>query len=408
MTLHTPGTARGARRPAKRARLFIEGTPLVSTKLSGVGTVLLETLRALDDDAYRDRYDIRVFVPADERTHLGRYSFTNVKVVSLPLPHSAFGFLSRIPLRFPIDLLLGRGVYVFPNFRNWSLARSRSITYIHDVCFVVHPEFVPPAHQRYLAQNVGRWLRRTDAVVAVSHSAADEIVQYLGVPREKVAVVVNAVNAAEFAPAAQAEVDAVREKYGLDRYFLALGSIEPRKNLVTLVRAFTETGLTDGTTLFLVGGDGWLNEGVYEAIDVAVAAGYDVRVSDRYVPTAELPALLTGSIALVQASWHEGFGLPVVEALACGAPVIASDIPALREAAGGSPAVSFFDPSDVDALRNLLVTHAAAAALPAADGAAAVGDVAAARSADPAPTVTRQWTAAAADLLAVAHRVWRR
>jgi glycosyltransferase involved in cell wall biosynthesis len=265
--------------------------------------------------------------------------------------------LSRLPFGIPLDLLLGTGDYIFPNFRNWPLLFSKSYTYIHDACFAVFPEYVEEKNRAYLNKYMSMWLKRTDKILTVSESAKKEIQQYLDQPDDRVTVVGNAVNQEEFFPRSYDEVLKVREKYGLgENYFLYLGNIEPRKNLTTLVTAYgSQSDLRESTELFLVGGDGWLNDDIYSAIDDARKRGYKIIKNKSYVPDKDIPALMTGAQALVQPSWHEGFGLAVIQALACGTPSICSDIPGLRNAiAGNEHVVTLFDPHNVDDLSEIL------------------------------------------------------
>lgn len=328
-----------------RIRLFVDATALAASRLTGVGRVLLATLRAMDDEAFAARVEVVLFAPRDEIPALRTYRFEHLRLRAVPVPHRVFGLLSRTP--FPIDLLLGRGVYFFPNFRNWGLGRSRGITFVHDACYAVHPELVPEDRRRFLQANVPRWLRRSALVATGTASAAAELADPIGVAPSRIRVLPTTVAADFFRPAAEAAVAAVRERHGLGRYLLFLGSIEPRKNVAALVRAYAAAERPEAHTLLLVGGDGWDNADVDAAIAAARSAGADVRRPTAYVTDAELPALLTGADALALTSWHEGFGLPVLEALACGTRVIAADIPGIHDAArGNEDAVDFVDPSD--------------------------------------------------------------
>ncbi len=344
---------------AKKVRIYIEATPLVGSHLSGVGHVLLETLNALDGDSYALNYDIRIFVPYDEKVSIQRYSFKNIKTVFLPFPHKFLSLFSRMRYAPPLDLFLGKGVYVFPNFRNWTLLSSKSLTYIHDVCFMIHPEFVQERNRNYLRKYVNLWSSRADTIVAISETTKKEITSYLSIPTSKIVTIKNAVDTSLFYPRSEAEVNDIKARYKLGNYFLFLGNIEPRKNLVTLIRAFAQTSLRDDVSLFIVGGDGWLNEDVFEAIKYAKAKGFDVRKNESYVPDEDLPALMSAAQAIVQPSFHEGFGLPVLQAMACGRPVICADISGLREVAKhGGDMVSFFEPNDDVRLSKLLESYA--------------------------------------------------
>jgi len=374
----------------KKQKIFIEATPLTNTHLSGVGQVVLETIRAFDNDVYRDEYDIRAFVPFDEKEKMSKYTFRNIKIVSLPFPHKFLSLFARLPVAVPLDLVLGRGLYIFPNFRNWNLAFSRSVTYIHDVCFAIYPEYVQPRNLNFLKKYINMWIGRTNRIITVSHTSKKEVNEYLNVPTDTIDVIENTIDTTFYSPQDAKEVARVKQLYDLDNYLLFIGNIEPRKNLTTLIDAFEKAEIKKPTTLFIVGGDGWLNDKIYKKIDHAVSLGLDVRKNASYIPDEDLPGLLTGANALILPSWHEGFGLPALQAVACGTKAICADIPALRELSGKYETVfDFFDPSNSEALAQLLYTYADKKVLT-----------------KPA-NITRTWRDATDELLVVSQRMKR-
>jgi len=331
---------------AARGRLLVDATALTAPRLTGVGRVLLGILRALDTDEVAARAEVLLVVPASEAPALERFGFRRLRVRPVWLPRRLWSALTRLPAP-GIDLLLGRGGYFFPNFRSWPLARSRSLTFVHDVCFAVLPELVPRERREMLAREVPRWLGRTDLVLTGTPSSAREITTSLGVDARRVRVLPTTVDVELFHPRSTAEVDRVRAAQSLGRYLLFVGSIEKRKNLATLVDAYAAAERPAGHTLLLVGGDGWDNADVHAAVARAVASGADVRFASGYVPDEDLPALLTGADAVAMPSWHEGFGLPALEAVCCGSPVLAADIPGLRDAlAGREEDAVFVAPAD--------------------------------------------------------------
>lgn len=340
----------------KRTNVFIEATPLISDKMSGVGHVLLETIRALDTEENVKKYAIYTFLPWNERHKLERFGFKYIQLKTLPFHHKFFSLFARMSWSPPIDLFLGKGVYIFPNFRNWPLFLSPSITYIHDVCFAIEPNFVEERNLRFLQKYTQLWVKRTNLIGTVSESSKNEIIKYLGVAKDRIEVLPNAIDSTVFYPQPKTVVEAMRQKYNLGKkYVLYLGNIEPRKNLDTLVRAFSKSTMVSDTELFVIGGDGWRNDAIYEEIERAKDTGAKIKKNDHYVPDEDLPGLITGARLLVQPSWHEGFGLAVMQALACGTPVICSDIPSLHEVADiYKDKVTFFDPANDDELTKAL------------------------------------------------------
>lgn len=315
-----------------RTKLYFEATSIVPEKRSGIGHALLEILRELDKDKYKNKYEIVAFTPLKEGAALKGFQFRNIKVKQLPFTHRFLSLFSMLRYSVPLDFFLGRGVYIFPNYRNFTLFSSTSITFIYDVCYLLHPEYVQPKNLAYLRANMKKWLLRADSIVTSSRTSKKEIVEYLGVQPDKISVVPLGVDGNIFYPRDAKEQEEVRNKYDLKgEYFLFVGSIEPRKNLAFVVRAFSSSAHLKPYTLFLVGGDGWLNDDIYKEIDKARKKGFKIVKNKEYVPDEDIPALMSGSRGVLLPSHHEGFGLSAIQADACHVPVIASDIPVLRE-----------------------------------------------------------------------------
>ena len=157
---------------------------------------------------------------------------------------------------------------------------------------------------------------------------------------------------ARFNPARDAaSIDAAAARYGLPkRYVLAVGTLEPRKNLTTLLRAFARlregSAVDPAVGLVIAGARGWLDDPIFEAVQ---SLGLERAVNfPGFVDDDDLPALYQGAELFVFPSLHEGFGLPLLEAMACGVPVVASNASALPEVAGG--AALLVDPHDAEAL----------------------------------------------------------
>ncbi len=218
---------------------------------------------------------------------------------------------------------------------------------VHDMIFKLFPEHQKPLNFWYLNATMPLYCRRADAVITVSESSKRDIVTHYGLDPAKVTVVYEAA-APEFAPASLARVDEVRRRYGLpDRYLIHVGTIEPRKNLTRLVEALQrlrDEGLT--IPLVVAGGKGWLYDEFFRRLEELEMR--DTVHFPGYVPSADLPALYSGATAAVMSSVYEGFGLPVLEAMACGTPVVSSQASSLPEF--GGEAARYFDPYDVEAM----------------------------------------------------------
>jgi anaerobic magnesium-protoporphyrin IX monomethyl ester cyclase len=228
-----------------------------------------------------------------------------------------------------------------------------SVVTIHDMSLTLFPRYHPVRRVLLHRPLVDLSAPRANAIITHSHSAKRDIVRLYGVDEARVHPV-HLAAAPEFAPAADPQrLEEVRWRYGLpDRFILYVGTIEPRKNLPRLLSAFAARRRSGGLKHALVcaGPYGWRARDVARRV-AALGIGSAVHFLG-YVPIADLPALYHLSDLFVFPSLYEGFGLPVVEAMACGTPVLAGRTGALAEVAGD--AAEFVDPSDTDAIGEAL------------------------------------------------------
>lgn len=237
-------------------------------------------------------------------------------------------------LRRPMDALVGPAClfhateHLLPPFRNLP-----SVFTLHDLVFRLYPETHMPLNRWFLTLMMPRFLRRADAVIAISECTRQDAIRWYRVPEERIHVVYEGVDA-RFRPAPLERVAAVRARYRLpDRFILYVGTIEPRKNLPTLFAAYRSL-LERWPDLGLVvaGRPGWLTEGTFRALR---ELGLEERVQFLgHVPDEDLPALYSAAAVFAFPSLYEGFGLPPLEAMACGTPVVVSDAAALPEIVG--------------------------------------------------------------------------
>jgi len=214
------------------------------------------------------------------------------------------------------------------------LGPVRAVVTVYDLSFEHFPDRLPAARRWYLRLLGRRTAARAARVIAISHSTARDLAATWGVPPERIDVAAPGV-AARFRPLPLAEVAAFRAREGLpERFFLTLGTLEPRKNLPLLLRAYARLPEADraAAPLLLAGAEGWMVDEVRRALETPALRGTVRRVG--YVPDADLPLWYNAASWFVYPSLFEGFGLPIVEALACGTPVLAADTSALPEALG--------------------------------------------------------------------------
>ncbi|PKO22871.1 MAG: glycosyltransferase family 1 protein [Chloroflexi bacterium HGW-Chloroflexi-1] len=222
---------------------------------------------------------------------------------------------------------------------------------VHDLIFRRLPEHHKPLNRWYLNLTLPLFCRRATHVIAVSEQTRRDLISTYHLPPEKITVIQEAADP-RFRPQPPETVAMVQARYSLpDRYVLFVSTIEPRKNLIRLLAAFERVhaaGLTDA--LVIVGKRGWLYDDFFAALERSPAR--QAVIFPGYVPDADLPAVYGGSQVCAFPSLFEGFGLPVLEAMACGAPVVCSNTSSLPEVAGD--AALLVDPLDIDAIADTL------------------------------------------------------
>ncbi len=226
----------------------------------------------------------------------------------------------------------------------------RSVATVHDLGYLHFPQAHRAPARMYLDLST-RWnVRAARRVVADSNATREDLIRFYGVPSDKIHVVYPAINTHRIHRVSDAdEIARVRARHGIaEAYLIAVGVLQPRKNLFRLIEAFSKLG--DEYQLVIVGRKGWLYESIFAKVEELQLLPR-VKFLD-YVPLDDLLALYSGARLCVYPSLYEGFGFPVLEAQACGAPVACSNTSSLPEV--GGDAVEYFDPSDVQAIRDTL------------------------------------------------------
>jgi glycosyltransferase involved in cell wall biosynthesis len=236
--------------------------------------------------------------------------------------------------------LLHAPVFVGPLF-----APCPMVVTIHDLSFIRFPELFRATNRIYLTVMTRLSARRARRLIAVSAHAASESAELLGVPRDRIDVVYHGVDP-RFRPLPDDTIAAFRQEQEVpEQFVLFVGTLEPRKNLSRLMEAFARVQ-DKQTMLVLVGGKGWLYNDLFAKVE---DLGLENNVVfTGYVPNEDLPLWYNAATVLAYPSLYEGFGLPVLEAQACGTPVLTSNVSSLPEAAGD--AGMLVDPYHVEAI----------------------------------------------------------
>jgi glycosyltransferase involved in cell wall biosynthesis len=221
-----------------------------------------------------------------------------------------------------------------------------SIVTVHDLAFMRFPEQVTKKRYQYLSRTLAASVKRASRVITVSESTKRDIVELIEAAPAKISVTPLGVDE-RFRRLDQDAIEVFRQQAGIERPFvLFVGTLEPRKNLARLIEAFALIANDVPHDLFVIGPEGWLTSGIYETAERLRERG---RVQLRgFVPDGQLPVWYSACDLFAFPSLYEGFGLPALEAMACGAPVVASGTSSLPEITGD--AGINVDPTDVEAI----------------------------------------------------------
>ncbi|MDB5165262.1 MAG: group 1 glycosyl transferase [Candidatus Saccharibacteria bacterium] len=340
-----------------RKKVFFDALPLAATRQSGIGKVTEETIRALCRNEYfLAKHELIGFVPLGKRNILvEKFKDLPVKIVTIPVPNKIQEIFLRTKTMPPLDLILGRGTYLFFNYRNFPLLKSQSVTYVYDLGFIDFPQFAEKRNRKYLTKYIQRWTNRTDIIVTISQYSKSRIRELLNVEAGKIEVIYCGVDSV--VEPAKNITENILLKYGLSKnYLLFVGNIEPRKNLTGLVEGFSKTSqkIKEDYQLVIIGADGWSNGEIYDAIELARKNGCQIIIPERFVTDKELVSIRSQASAVISTSFYEGFSIPPLEALAQHVPIALSNI-AVHTELYEDRAV-FFDPYDANDIAKGITT----------------------------------------------------
>lgn len=244
-------------------------------------------------------------------------------------------------------------IYHSPNFY-LPPAVERCVATFHDLSVFTWPQCHPPERVRFMQKELLLTLKRASVLITDSEFTRKELAAYFGLPLETV-FTARLASSGDFYPREHDELAQRLDKYGLEpgKYCLFTGSVEPRKNIATLLDAYERlpSGLRAHYPLVISGFKGWVSETLYQRFDAARQQGWLHYLG--YTSSADLPYLFSGAKSFLFPSLYEGFGLPVLEAMASGVPVVCSDSSSLPEVVGDCALMC--QPQDTDTLSQLIL-----------------------------------------------------
>jgi glycosyltransferase involved in cell wall biosynthesis len=312
----------------------------------GIGSYIRNLLEALARHPESQRYRFRVYLRrADRETYVAPSS--NFETAVEDAPGYSLSEITRFAWRLWRDRLdlFHATHYVLP-----PLPRGRAVVTIHDIIHLLYPQFLPNRLAHFYARiMIRRALDRANRIITVSYNTKRDLLEHFGVVGDRVEVIYNGVSPAFQPDVPESERQRVEARYGLARpYLLFLGGEKPHKNVQNVLRAFAQARRQHGLPHELVlAGPLPKDTARLEALVAALDLGQSVK-RPGIVEDADLPGLYAGADAFLYPTLYEGFGLPVIEAMSCGVPVLTSSNSALREIAGGF--AYLVDPMDVEAI----------------------------------------------------------
>ena len=323
---------------SRRIKVIIDGEVLIHPHFSGIGHYTLELLKALDDKLKNEQnFEVSLLIYFRHTKKVRQYGFKHIKILPSPFSLRISNGLRNHKIDFPLDLIFGKAIYVFPNFTGWPLLFSKSIPIIYDLSYEKYPQFAEPRNQAFLSTQVRKTVKRAARILTISKNSKAEIADFYHYPKEQIDVAYPAVDKKHFYPRTQQEIDTIKHKYSISgNYILFVGNIEPRKNLQNLLLAYEQLPkkLRQEYSLLLVGAKGWKDGDIFKTIQRLTDHGDKVQLPSSYVKDEDLPVIYSGASLFVYPSLYEGFGIPPLEAMACEVPTVTSDNSSLPEACG--------------------------------------------------------------------------
>lgn len=321
--------------------ISFDAVPLISDRMTGIGWCEAGQTMALARLYPENRYTYSFFSRKDDHIKLERIAPFAGKNIDTRLVHFS-GYIYRAASTFlpvPYSTFFGTSDDL-THFFNYIVppgVKGKTVVTVHDMVYKAFPETVRARTKYMLNSGLKQSMNRADMIVTDSQFSKDEIIKYFPQHSDKIRVVQCGVDLEKFRPCTEPErIPEVKKSLGIEGdYFLYLGTIEPRKNLERLIKAYhicTQRIGSDLPKLVLAGGKGWLYDSIFAKV---TELGLTDRVIfTKYVPSEDMNPLMCGAVAFVFPSIYEGFGMPPLEAMACGVPVLASDAASLPEVTG--------------------------------------------------------------------------
>lgn len=322
-------------------KIGIDIRPLMEKEYSGVSEYTLNLVKAILAQDRENEYKLFYNSGRDISGRMPEFKNENAEIASTHYPNKIFNYLLQKTLRYPeIDKMLGVDIFWLPNPNFISLSRkAKKILTIHDLSWLRCPNFFSLRRNlwHYII-NIKKLIRESDKIIAVSENTKNDIMDLTGVSGSKVEVIYSGIDEElRVIGKNDQSLKEVKKKYNLaDKFILFLGTQEPRKNIVGLIKAYNEFRKNSAggkeVELVIAGGKGWKERGV---LGEWKKSKYQEDIKFlNYIPRQDKVYLYNLASVFVYPSFYEGFGFPPLEAMACGLPTITAFSSSLPEVAG--------------------------------------------------------------------------
>ncbi|MBR1592240.1 MAG: glycosyltransferase family 4 protein [Ruminococcus sp.] len=325
----------------KRLNIAFDAVPLISGRMTGIGWCEAGQTMALAALHPENKYTYNYFSRKDHHIKRERIKPFAGKNISLKCSHFS-GYVYRAAsalLPVPYSAFFGKKADIthFFNYIAPPGVHGKVVITVHDMVYKAFPETVRKRTKFMLDIGLKKSMKRADIIVTDSQFSKSEIIKYFPEYEKKIRVVPCGVDTDKFKPCGDPKkIAAVKKSLGIrGDYFLYLGTVEPRKNLERLIEAYSVFVKKAGKRpplLVLAGGKGWLYDNIFKKVKDLGLDRYVIFT--KYVPAEDMPPLMCGALSFVFPSIYEGFGMPPLEAMACGVPVLVSDSASLPEVTG--------------------------------------------------------------------------
>ncbi|WP_310603771.1 glycosyltransferase family 4 protein [Anaerosporobacter sp.] len=340
-------------------KVSIDGQLFLKGEKTGIGWVAHNILSNLNMNCNK-KYQLNCFVMGYDRgrqQEIDKYKKSGYSIKKVKWFHDVIYRMiwNFIPIPYWFFFERNSQVTIFFNYIIPPGVRGKKIAMVHDMSYKAYPETVRAKTRKFLELSLAKTCKRADKIITISEFSKAEIIRYLQVESEKIEVISLGVDTKYYnSDYSERDIEKIKEKYNINsEYFLYLGTIEPRKNIERLIRAYGALyeQKKDIPKLILAGKKGWLYDEIFNTVDELKL--HSMIEFLGYVDIKDAPKLIKGAIAFVFPSLYEGFGLPPLEAMACGTPVITSNVASLPEVVG--EAGLLVNPLDINEIKDAML-----------------------------------------------------